>query len=267
MPWSKDPEKQREAMRRHYALHREEKIAYEKQLRDRKRGSPPRVKMTEEEKRRRRQECKKRWMKANPDKVREQRKRRRQNNPEYFREKDRLRRAKHRKARKPAMTHEEKLKRSEFRRRQKGIKPAVRLTDSQREERKQKNRAYQSEWKKKHPDLHRAQNRRYFSRHPEKVLAWKLVERMLSRSRCYRNNHSAEYIGCSHGFLRNHIESLFKPGMSWSNYGEWHVDHIVPLSLFPLDLDPSLLFVASHWTNLQPLWAVDNIKKSNRFAA
>jgi hypothetical protein len=53
--------------------------------------------------------------------------------------------------------------------------------------------------------------------------------------------------------------------MSWENCGAWHADHIVPLSWFPFDKDPSLMFVASHWTNLRPLWSTENLVKGNRY--
>jgi hypothetical protein len=97
--------------------------------------------------------------------------------------------------------------------------------------------------------------------HPEKRAHLNAVRHMIERGKPNR------YVGCTPGFLRNHLESLFKPGMTWNNYGEWHVDHIVPLSWFPFDRDPSLHFVASHWTNLQPLWGRENVSKGARYPA
>lgn len=72
-------------------------------------------------------------------------------------------------------------------------------------------------------------------------------------------------LGCSVDFLVNYIESLFLPGMTWENHGVhgWHLDHIKPLSLFDLE-DRDQLLIACHYTNLQPLWAKDNIVKSNK---
>lgn len=61
-----------------------------------------------------------------------------------------------------------------------------------------------------------------------------------------------------------HIESKFKKGMYWNNYGShWHIDHIVPLSRFDLS-DPYQAKLANHWTNLQPLEASRNMEKSDR---
>jgi hypothetical protein len=103
-------------------------------------------------------------------------------------------------------------------------------------------------------------------RNPERFILRDAVRWMMEHTTYQKKSKSRQYIGCSSGFLRNHLESLFKPGMTWANWGEWHVDHIVPLSWFPFDKDPSLLFVASHWTNLRPLWAIDNLKKKNHYA-
>lgn len=71
-------------------------------------------------------------------------------------------------------------------------------------------------------------------------------------------------LGCSVEFLRIHIESLFQPGMSWEIFGRIHVDHIRPCASFNL-ADPAQQRACFHYTNLQPLWAVDNIRKSDKW--
>lgn len=72
-----------------------------------------------------------------------------------------------------------------------------------------------------------------------------------------------DYLGCSIPELRKHLEDRFEDGMNWENYGEWHIDHIRALSLFDFSKEEDLQ-TACHYTNLQPLWAMDNITKSNK---
>jgi hypothetical protein len=72
-----------------------------------------------------------------------------------------------------------------------------------------------------------------------------------------------EQIGCTKDCLINHIASRFTEGMSWDNWGKWHIDHIKPLTSFDL-LNPADKALAAHYTNLQPLWAIENIKKRNK---
>lgn len=67
-------------------------------------------------------------------------------------------------------------------------------------------------------------------------------------------------LGCSYSKFVSHIESKFKDGMSWKNYGKWHIDHIKPLKLFNLSNREEFL-KACHYTNLQPLWASENCSK------
>jgi len=71
--------------------------------------------------------------------------------------------------------------------------------------------------------------------------------------------------GCSMEELVAHIESLWLDGMSWDNYGYrgWHIDHIRPLALFDLT-DRGQFLAAVHYSNLQPLWAEDNLKKGKK---
>ena len=69
-----------------------------------------------------------------------------------------------------------------------------------------------------------------------------------------------ELTGCSKEDLYKYLESKFTEGMTWDNYGEWHIDHILPCASFNLE-NPEEQKKCFHWTNLQPLWALDNIRK------
>jgi len=82
----------------------------------------------------------------------------------------------------------------------------------------------------------------------------KLVKGKIKSSRILK------LLGCSLDELKNHLEKQFQPGMTWDNHGEWHIDHIIPLASVDLT-DQVQLTKVCHYTNLQPLWAADNIRK------
>jgi YesN/AraC family two-component response regulator len=85
----------------------------------------------------------------------------------------------------------------------------------------------------------------------------------------YKSVRTEKLIGCSVEQLKQHLESKFVKGMSWSNHGsgwngmgmkEWHIDHIKPCASFDLS-KPSEQHKCFHYTNLQPLWATENLSK------
>jgi hypothetical protein len=61
-----------------------------------------------------------------------------------------------------------------------------------------------------------------------------------------------------------HLKDHFLPEMNWDNYGAWHIDHIRPCASFDLT-DPEQQKQCFHYTNLQPLWAADNIRKADNW--
>jgi len=77
-----------------------------------------------------------------------------------------------------------------------------------------------------------------------------------------RSKKSQELIGCTWEELAQHLENKFLPGMTHDNHGEWHIDHIRPLSSFDLSSSEDEK-MANHYTNLQPLWASDNLSKGS----
>lgn len=89
------------------------------------------------------------------------------------------------------------------------------------------------------------------------------ISSIIYNKKLQKNNKFKEYIGCSLDELKYHLESQFIDDMSWENHGKfgWHVDHIIPLSSAKTEEE---LYKLCHYTNLQPLWAEDNLKKSNK---
>lgn len=86
---------------------------------------------------------------------------------------------------------------------------------------------------------------------------------------CYKEKRKFSYalqgiVGCNITEFRRHIASQFQEGMSEANYGEWHLDHIIPLASASSIEEVERL---SHYTNYQPLWAEDNLRKSDNLPA
>jgi hypothetical protein len=79
----------------------------------------------------------------------------------------------------------------------------------------------------------------------------------------FNNNDIEEIFGCTIDRVKEHIESQFKPGMSWENHGEWHIDHIIPVKWFVSEFGDDAFYMVNHYTNLQPLWAKDNLSKKD----
>ena len=90
------------------------------------------------------------------------------------------------------------------------------------------------------------------------------------RSRCWiafndmsikKSKKTSEILGTDYETFKMHMESQFKDNMSWDNYGEWHIDHIIPLASANTEEELIKLF---HYTNTQPLWAEENLSKGSK---
>jgi len=114
---------------------------------------------------------------------------------------------------------------------------------------------YAIDWQKKHP----RKDIKYRLNH---VMA-KTIGRALNGKKSGRTWVSL--VGYTQKKLMQHLEKLFVEGMSWDNYGEWHIDHIIPISVFNYS-DVTHTDFKKCWAleNLQPMWAGDNIRKSNK---
>lgn len=142
-------------------------------------------------------------------------------------------------------------------------------------------------WKKKNPGKYKGYSSKHYAKNRDKVIqanfkysknrrktdmSYRLTTILRSRlNRALKGNvktgSAVNDLGCSIEDLKKYLESKFTNGMSWDNYGKrgWHIDHIRPLSSFNL-IDSTELKQATHYTNLQPLWHVDNYKKSNKWS-
>lgn len=101
---------------------------------------------------------------------------------------------------------------------------------------------------------------------PQYRMAHILRNRLTYIFRRKKTGSAVKDLGCSLEYFIKYMESKFYPHprtgekMTWENHGEWHVDHIVPLAAFDLTKRDHVIF-ACHYTNLQPLWAEENLSK------
>jgi hypothetical protein len=127
---------------------------------------------------------------------------------------------------------------------------------------------YHKEWREKNIDKHREKKRNYqkHKRHTDPI--YKLISNfrtaiyiVLKENKLDKYSNYFNMVGYSAEQLKEHLEKRFKDDMSWENYGEWHIDHIKPVSKF--DKSEKITIINS-LNNLQPLWSVDNLRKSNK---
>jgi len=109
---------------------------------------------------------------------------------------------------------------------------------------------------------------RYKEQNPSFKIACSYRSYISSRIAKVGGRKSAKFealVGCTKDQLVAHLEAQFTEGMSWENYGEWHIDHIRPCASFDL-IDPAQQYECFHFSNLQPMWALENIKKGAAWA-
>jgi hypothetical protein len=91
-----------------------------------------------------------------------------------------------------------------------------------------------------------------------------LIKNSMKKLNYKKSSKTEKILGCDFEFFQLYMELQFKPGMRWDNHAEWHIDHKTPISWAKTEEEVIKL---NHFTNLQPLWAVENIKKGNRYAS
>ena len=137
-----------------------------------------------------------------------------------------------------------------------------------RKNNKKKVQKLKRNWKLNHKKEQREYKRKYEKRRRKEDSTYNLLSNLRSRicAVLKQNQKSAKtekLIGCSVEKLKQHLQKQFKKGMTWKNYGEWHIDHKIPCIAFDLSKSnkQSQCF---NYKNLQPLWAKENRKKGDR---
>ena len=126
------------------------------------------------------------------------------------------------------------------------------------------NKEYMKQWRK----ANRENINRYQKQKRDTDPLFKLKDNLRNRTRYAfknkgysKNTKTQKMLGVDWDIVKKHIQRQFTKGMNWNNYGEWHIDHIIPLASAKT---PERLKQLCHYTNLQPMWAVDNLSKSNK---
>ena len=180
----------------------------------------------------------------------------------------------HRKTKEEWVTLDSAIKRNE------SVKKAA---CKQRTKNPEKHKLLNKQWREKNKERHRQnakdyyhnnksranevkRKRRMIRRHSDPLYAFKegvrsLILRAFKNKNYTKSSQTHEIIGCEWADLSRHIESQFVDGMGWFNRSEWHVDHVIPLASAK-SLDDIIRL--NHYTNLQPLWAIDNLKKGSQ---
>jgi hypothetical protein len=138
------------------------------------------------------------------------------------------------------------------------------------DEHREKSRDRQKKYYQKNIDSIRVRNKKYETNRLKNDPEFRLIKNIrrrvllfLQSNNITKNNKTFEIVGCTPQQLKEHIKSQFKDDMSWENYGYygWHIDHIIPLSSAKNEDE---LYKLCHYTNLQPLWASDNLSKGDK---
>jgi len=148
----------------------------------------------------------------------------------------------------------------------KGYKPFNIKSEEERSKSLEKWRENTKEWHRNNKERVNEYRRRKRQENIGFRIACNLRKRLsflLSKSITSKTRQTMTLLGCNLEELKEHLSSKFQDGMSFENYGKWHLDHIIPCDSFDLT-DTKNQEICFHYTNLQPLWAKDNRIKSNK---
>ena len=130
---------------------------------------------------------------------------------------------------------------------------------------REQSRACSKRWFDTHPEYRKEKWRRQGKKINRRIRNSinRRIRTALKKFNLNKSTFSVEYLGCSVEYLKIWLEYQFQDGMNWDNFGEWHIDHVNPCSAYDLSKEEEQ-YKCFNWTNLQPLWAKDNIMKSDK---
>lgn len=221
-------------------------------------------------------DCNKRYYNTNKEKISEYKKQYREKNKERISERDRLYRQKNKPKNKidkickndEQYIEKNKQKKSDCNKRYRE-KNRQKVLEAQKKYR-EKNKEYLSEKSKEYCKLNRESINNYIKKRTKEdpVFKFKHTARKLIYTSFKRNKNNfsksidtEQILGCSIDQFNKYITLKFSEGMSMGNHGEWHLDHIIPLATAKTEED---IIKLNHYTNFQPLWAIDNLKKGSK---
>jgi hypothetical protein len=131
---------------------------------------------------------------------------------------------------------------------------------------------YHQKWREKNIDKHREYKRKYEKHRKDTDPIYKLISnfrtaiyQVLKENNVDKNGHYFEVLKYTPEELINHLEKQFTDGMTWDNYGQWHVDHVMPISVHDIqEIGDDEFMRCWSLSNLQPMWGDENIRKSNK---
>ena len=126
----------------------------------------------------------------------------------------------------------------------------------------EKSKENNAKWRANNPEKFKEQKKRERKRPENKLRS--AVYKAFKRIGQNKPTNTLKLLRCTWEEAKAHFESLFLEGMTWENYGEWHIDHIRPVASFSGASEEELKQM-NHISNLQPLWAIDNIKKGDKW--
>lgn len=128
---------------------------------------------------------------------------------------------------------------------------------------------YNKKYREEHTEYFKKYRNNYNSKRKKEDYLYKLTTNIrtlicmsFKKTKISKSKKCKSILGCDFKFFKSYIEEQFKEGMCWENYGQWHLDHKIPISW---DTNEIEILKLNHYSNFQPLWKIENLSKGNRY--